>query len=72
MSYDWNASANCMDLLIALGIPIVIFFGMTIIFLSNGVPNWVLNFNRKYSAKTWLYGVIALGTISLLIALFKN
>ncbi len=61
-----------MDLLIALGIPIFFLLGLTILFVSDGVPNWVHDFNSKYSRKVWLYGVIALSTISLLIVLFTK
>ncbi len=61
-----------MDLVIALGIPLVIILGLTIIFTTDGVPGWVNNINSKYSRKTWLYGVIALSSASLLIALLKK
>ena len=61
-----------MDLLIALGVPIVLFLGLTILFVIDGVPDWVLNFNNKYSSKTWLYGVIVLSVVSLLVALYKE
>ena len=55
-----------MDLVIALGIP------LTIIFTTDSVPTWVYNINSKYRRKTWLYGVIALSTGSLLIAMFRR
>ena len=61
-----------MDLVIALGIPLVIILGHTILFTTSGVPGWVYNINTKYSRKTWLYGVIALSTGSLLIVLFRR
>ena len=61
-----------MDLVIALGIPLFIVLGLTIIFTTDGVPGWVNNINSKYSSKTWLYGVIALSTASLLVALLKK
>ena len=61
-----------MDLVIALGIPLVIILGLTIIFTTDGVPTWVHDINSKYSRKTWLYGVIALSTGSLLIAMFRR
>ena len=61
-----------MDLVIALGIPLVIILGLTVIFTTDGVPGWVNNINSKYSRKTWLYGVIALSSASLLIALLKK
>ena len=61
-----------MDLIIALGIPLVIILGLTIIFTTDGVPDWVYNINNKYSRKTWLYGVIALSIGSLIIAMFRR
>ena len=61
-----------MDLVIALGIPLVIILGLTIVFTADGVPNWVYNINSKYSRKAWLYGVIALSTSYLLIAMYKR
>tara|TARA_B100001057_G_scaffold69765_1_gene63577 strand:- start:139 stop:324 length:186 start_codon:yes stop_codon:yes gene_type:complete len=61
-----------MDLVIALGIPLVIILGLTIIFTTDGVPNWVYHINNKYSRKTWLYGVIALSIGSLIIAMFSR
>tara|TARA_Y100000766_G_scaffold269372_1_gene266293 strand:- start:470 stop:655 length:186 start_codon:yes stop_codon:yes gene_type:complete len=61
-----------MDLVIALGIPLVIILGLTIIFTTDGVPNWVYNINNKYSRKTWLYGVLALSIGSLTIAMFSR
>ena len=61
-----------MDLVFALGIPLFIILGLTIIFTTDGVPNWVYNINNKYSRKTWLYGVIALSVGSLIIAMFRR
>ena len=61
-----------MDLVIALGIPLVIMLGLTIIFTTDGVPNWVYNINSKYSRKTWLFGVIALSIGSLIIVMFRR
>ena len=61
-----------MDLVIALGIPLVIILGLTIIFTTDGVPNWVYNINNKYSRSIWLYGVIALSVGSLIIVMFRR
>ena len=61
-----------MDLVIALGIPVVLFLGLTIVFVSDGVPSWIYSMNSRYSRKTWLYGVIGLSTVSLLVALFRS
>ena len=58
-----------MDLVIALVIPVVLLLGLTIVFVSDGVPPWVYSLNSR---KTWLYGVIGLSTVSLLVALFRS
>ena len=61
-----------MELAIALGIPLIVVLGLTIVFVTDGVPNWVQNFNTNCSRKTWLYGVIALSTAGLIAALFRR
>ena len=61
-----------MELVIALGIPLFIILGLTIVFMSDGVPPWVQNLNTKYSGKVWLFGVIALSTAGLIAALFRR
>lgn len=47
-----------MDLVIALGVPLLLFLGLTLVFIADGVPNWVYAINSRYSRKFWLYGVI--------------
>ena len=61
-----------MELVLALGIPLVLFFVLTILFMTDGVPHWVQSINTKYSGKSWLYGVIALSTAGLIAALFRR
>ena len=70
-SPDQKTQTN-MELVLALGIPVILFLGLTIVFMTDGIPNWVTSFNSKYSAKTWLYGVIALSTAGLIAALFRR
>ena len=61
-----------MDLVIALGVPLLLFLGLTLVFISDGVPNWVYAINSRYSRKFWLYGVIGLSTVSILIAFLRR
>ena len=61
-----------MELVFALGIPLLVVLGLTIVLTTDGVPSWVLNFNTKYSGKTWLYGVIVLSVAGLIGALFRR
>ena len=61
-----------MDLVIALGVPLLLFLGLTVVFIADGVPNWVYAINSRYSRKFWLYGVIGLNTVSILIAFLRR
>ena len=61
-----------MDLVIALGVPLLLFLGLTLVFIADGVPNWVYAINSRYSRKFWLYGVISLSTVSILIAFLRR
>jgi len=54
-----------MELFIAIGLPIVLLFGLTLLFLSNGIPSWVQQFNRN-SSTLWNFGIIAMSTMALI------
>ena len=45
-----------MDLVIALGIPVVLFLGLTIVFVSDGVPSWIYSMNSRYGRKPGFTG----------------
>jgi len=54
-----------MELFIAIGLPIVLLFGLTLPFLSNGIPSWVQQFDRN-SSTLWNFGIIAMSTMVLI------
>ena len=60
-----------MEFLIALGLPIVMLFGLTLLFMINGMPHWVQNLNRN-SSTIWNFGIVLMSTISVIIFLSKR
>ena len=51
-----------MELFIALGFPLILLVGLTLVFMTGGIPSWVQQFNRN-SATLWNFGIIAMGTM---------
>ena len=60
-----------MELLIALVLPIVLLFGLTLIFISDGIPSWVKQFNKN-SSSLWNFGIVAMGTMTVIIYLARR
>ena len=60
-----------MELFIALGLPIVLLVGLTLFFMSDGIPSWVQQFNRN-SSTLWNFGIVAMGTMTVIIYLAKR
>ena len=60
-----------MELFIAIGLPIVLLFGLTLLFMSDGIPNWVQQINRDNST-LWNFGIVAMSTITVIIYLAKR
>ena len=60
-----------MELFIALGLPIVLLVGLTLLFMTEGVPSWVQQFNRN-SSTLWNFGIVAMGTMTVIIYLAKR
>ena len=60
-----------MELFIALGLPIVLLIGLTLFFISDGIPSWVQQLNR-YSSTLWNFGIITLVTITVIIYLARR
>ena len=60
-----------MELFIALGLPIVLLVGLTLLFMSDGIPSWVQQFNRN-SSTLWNFGIVAMGTMTVIIYLAKR
>ena len=59
-----------MELFIAIGLPIVLLFGLTLLFMSNGIPSWVQQSNR-YSSTLWNFGIITISTMTVIIVLAR-
>ena len=57
-----------MELFIAISLPIVLLFALTLLFMSDGIPSWVKQFNRN-SSTVWNFGVFAMGTMIVIIYL---
>jgi len=57
-----------MELFIAIGLPIVLLFGLTLVFMTEGIPSWVQQFNRN-STTIWNFGIVAIGIMTVIIYL---
>ena len=60
-----------MELFIAIGLPIFLLFGLTFIFMSDGIPFWVQQFNKN-SLTLWNFGIIAMSTMTVIIFLARR
>ena len=60
-----------MELFIALGLPLVLLVGLTLLFLTEGVPDWIQNLTKHYS-NIWNFGIVALSTMTVIIYLAKR
>ena len=60
-----------MELFIALGFSIVLLVGLTLLFMIDGIPSWVQQFNRQ-SSTLWNFGIVAMGTMTVIIYLARK
>ena len=60
-----------MEFLIALGLPIVLLVGLTLLFMIDGTPHWVQNLNRN-SSTIWNFGIVAMSTMTVIIFLARR
>ena len=60
-----------MELFIVLGLPIVLLVGLTLILMADDIPSWVEQFSRN-SPTLWNFGIVAMGTMTLIIYLAKR
>jgi len=60
-----------MELFIAIALPIVMLFGLTLIFMSDGIPSWVQQINRNNST-FWNFGIVAISTMSVILYLARK
>ena len=57
-----------MELFIAISLPIVLLFVLTLLFMLDGIPRWVKQINRN-SSTVWNFGIVAMGTMTVIIYL---
>ena len=57
-----------MELFIAISLPIVLLFGLTLLFMLDGIPRWVKQLNRN-SSTVWNFGIVTMGTMTVIIYL---
>ena len=60
-----------MEFFIALGFPIILLVGLTLLFMTDGVPLWVQDFNRN-SSTIWNVGIVAISTTTVIIYLARR
>ena len=60
-----------MELFIALVLPTVLLIGLTLLFITDGVPSWVQNLDRN-SSTIWNFGIVSMSTITVIIYLAKR
>ena len=60
-----------MELFIGLGLPIILLIGLTLFFMSDGIPSWVHVSNRN-SSTLWNFGIVAMSTMTVIIYLAKR
>jgi len=60
-----------MELFIALGLPIVLIFGITLLFMKVGIPSLVQKYQSN-SSMLWYLGIIAMSTVTIIIYLVKR
>ena len=60
-----------MELFIALGLTIVLLVGLTLLFMSDGIPSWVQQLNRN-SSTLWNFGIVTMATMTVIIYLARR
>ena len=60
-----------MEFFIALGFPIILLVGITLLFMIDGMPHWVQNLNRN-SSTIWNFGIVAMSTMTVIIYLARR
>tara|TARA_B100001287_G_scaffold132427_1_gene111566 strand:+ start:382 stop:564 length:183 start_codon:yes stop_codon:yes gene_type:complete len=60
-----------MKLFIAIGLPIVLLIGLTLLFMKDGIPSWVQQINTNNST-LWNFAIVAISTISAIIYLSRR
>ena len=57
-----------MELFIAISLPIVLLFVLTLLFMLGGIPRWVKQIIRN-SSTFWNFGIVTIGIMTVKICL---
>ena len=60
-----------MELFIALGLPVLLLVGLTLFFMTEGIPVWIQDLTRN-STTIWNFGIVFMSSISVIIYLAKK
>ena len=60
-----------MELIFALGFPIILLIGLTFFFMSEGIPAWIQNLSGK-SSTLWDFGIVSMSTMTIIIYLSRR
>ena len=60
-----------MELFIAIGLPIVLLFGITLLFMLDVMPSWVQQYKSNNSI-LWNFVIISISTVTIIIYLAKR
>ena len=60
-----------MELIFALGFPIILLIGLTFFFMSEGIPAWIQNLSGK-SSTIWNFGIVSMSTMIIIIYLSRK
>jgi len=60
-----------MELFIAIGLPIVLLFGITLLFMLDVMPSWVQQYKSNNSI-LWNFVIISFRTVTIIIYLAKR
>ena len=54
----------------AISLSIVLLFGLTLLFMTDGIPSWVKQFNRE-SSTLWNVSIVSMITMTVIVYLAK-
>jgi len=60
-----------MELFITLVLPALVLVGLTLLFLTEGIPVWIEDLTRD-STTIWNFGIVFMSTISVIIYFAKR
>ena len=60
-----------MELLIALGLPVLCLVGLILLFMTEGTPAWIQHLTMN-STTIWNFGIVFISTISVIIYFAKS